>query len=285
MKIMIDPGVFIRLQTIGIAYRQEFSGFGFATREGKGEEALIRMYDFVLLDLGSEVYTQIKPDQVLELQSREDIKNMRVWCHAHPMGDGIPGIHNWSGTDNATIEKEPLGCLPELLGWSASIVRTPRGWVGRVDNHIAKKTLHCPVEPETRSVYEEVAALRDRKFGAPFASSLPASEWDERWIPDEPALTLAEVADAYAVEPEEVIRWICQGSLTEDDLVRDLAVEPRTAQDFLTGIQRERALLGANQLPLFAPNQPFSAGELYRLLRARKAGPATFLQRIRGLWR
>ena len=32
-----------------------------------------------------------------------------------------------------------------MIKWSAAIVHTPRGWVGRVDNHLKGKTFHVPV--------------------------------------------------------------------------------------------------------------------------------------------
>lgn len=63
----------------------------------------------------------------------------------HPLGSGVPGKHNWSGTDENTCRNEPLGGLPELVQWSASMVKTPHGWVGRIDNYAKKKTIHVPV--------------------------------------------------------------------------------------------------------------------------------------------
>lgn len=79
----------------------------------------------------------------------------------HPMGSGKPGPENWSGTDNNTIRTAPLGGVPELVKWSASVVLTPRGWVGRVDNHITGKTIHCEVQPNLYSeALERMNAVR-----------------------------------------------------------------------------------------------------------------------------
>jgi hypothetical protein len=60
----------------------------------------------------------------------------------------VPGPHCWSGTDENTIRYTPLGGIPELVKWSISIVRTPGGWVGRLDDHINDETVHMPVHPE-----------------------------------------------------------------------------------------------------------------------------------------
>ena len=103
------------------------------------------MYDIILLHVGSEGLTIIPGEQVMELTKREDASNMRVWFHRHPLGNRTPGWHNWSGTDNQTIAETPLGGIPEIVKWSASIVRTPQGWVGRIDNHITSNTVHVNV--------------------------------------------------------------------------------------------------------------------------------------------
>ena len=163
MKICIEPEVMLRLQTIGVLNRgAEFSGVGWCERQTVAGQVVIRLYDFKLLDLGSEVFTEIPPAELVPLLDRPDRQNLRVWAHGHPIGDGIPGPDNWSGTDEHTIQTEPLGGVPEMVGWSVSIVRTPRGWVGRVDNHLTRQTVHCPVEPDLASVYQEVDTVRAR---------------------------------------------------------------------------------------------------------------------------
>lgn len=66
----------------------------------------------------------------------------------HPLGNGKPGPHNWSGTDEHTATQEPLGGVPGLVPWSVAIVLTSGGWVGRVDFHTPKSQIfHCAVEP------------------------------------------------------------------------------------------------------------------------------------------
>lgn len=160
MHIRIEDNVLLRLQTIGVLNRgAEYSGFGWCRIEGKE----IVVYDFILLDLGSEVWTEIPPEVILPLMEREDRQNMKVWLHAHPVGNGIPGPHNWSGTDHDTCTKEPMGGSPQLVGWSVAVVRTPNGFVGRIDNHITKKTAHLEVFPKLDAVYAEVAGVKERK--------------------------------------------------------------------------------------------------------------------------
>ncbi len=162
MHIRIENEVLIQLQTIGILNRgAEFSGFGWCRIEGKE----IVVYDFVLLDLGSETFTEIPPEVIMPLLERSDRQNMKVWCHAHPVGTGIPGPHNWSATDEHTCTREPMGGSPGAVGWSAAIVRTPGGWVGRIDNHISRQTRHLEVLPKLDHVYQAVAQVRERKAG------------------------------------------------------------------------------------------------------------------------
>lgn len=148
MKITLAPDVALTLETIVTeSRRHEFSGFGFTDIRPGGD---LYVYDFKLLHVGSEGLTIIQPEQIIELMERPDANNMRLWTHRHPLGNGIPGWHNWSGTDNATIAENPLGGIPELVKWSASIVRTLGGWVGRIDNHITKKTVHVEVYPRVQ---------------------------------------------------------------------------------------------------------------------------------------
>jgi hypothetical protein len=143
VKIVLAPNVAINLEALTNQVQgNEFSGFGFCNRE---KDALV-VYDFVLMNVGSYGYTEIDPKKILELGKREDACNARVWVHRHPIGNGIPGPWNWSGTDEQSIRETPLGGIPELVQWSASIVRTPAGWVGRIDNHFKKTTVHVPVE-------------------------------------------------------------------------------------------------------------------------------------------
>ncbi|RPJ36199.1 MAG: hypothetical protein EHM35_08545 [Planctomycetaceae bacterium] len=145
MKIVLLPEVAMALETAVSQTRgKEFSGFGFAIVEGNA----VMVYDYAILNVGSEGYTEIPAEEILKLSEREDAENLRVWFHRHPIGNGQPGEHNWSGLDRETITTAPFGSIPELVKWSASIVRTPRGWVGRIDNHINKTVAHVEVEPK-----------------------------------------------------------------------------------------------------------------------------------------
>jgi hypothetical protein len=159
MIIRLADRIALELMTAWHATRgKEFSGFGFCERK----EGELYVYDYVLLDVGSEVWTEIDPEVLLPLLERADAANMKVWLHAHPVGNGKPGQHNWSGTDTSTILSTPLGGVPEMVKWSASIVLTPGGWVGRVDNYLKKKTVHCEVFPQT-PVYGAVNSIKSQK--------------------------------------------------------------------------------------------------------------------------
>lgn len=156
MKIVLEPQVMARLLSYAIATSNEYSGFGFCERR---EDGNIHVYDFVLLNVGSWAYTEIEPRTMLPLLQREDRKKMKVWLHRHPLGNGIPGPHNWSSTDERTIRLEPLGATPQVVNWSVSIVLTPTGFVGRIDNYLKGITEHLEVEPSTKDFFEQVWAL------------------------------------------------------------------------------------------------------------------------------
>jgi hypothetical protein len=91
--------------------------------------------------------------------------NLRVWWHRHSIGDGRPGPHNWSASDEEFIARPPI---PSLNQWLISVVRTPLGWVGRLDDYRSKVTIHMPViqlmEPKLhRLVYTTAWQLRPRE--------------------------------------------------------------------------------------------------------------------------
>jgi hypothetical protein len=164
MKIVLSNDVALALETIGAQTRGlEFSGFGFVERrdavhrDAVHHDAYLYVYDYALLNVGSEAYTEIESRDILKLMERSDAGNMKLWFHRHPCGDGLPGEHNWSARDRATILNEPLGGVPKLVRWSASIVRTPRGWVGRIDNHLNHTVIHVEVEPKVKTEVFELA--------------------------------------------------------------------------------------------------------------------------------
>jgi hypothetical protein len=168
MKIVLQPHVAIGLEAaVSATHGLEFSGFGWARIEG--DELVV--YDYVILDIGSSGYTEFGPEQIIPLLERDDHADMKLWFHRHPVGDGIPGPHNWSGRDNQTILFEPLGSTPEMVKWSASIVRTPRGWVGRIDRYLPEmRTVHVDVEP---GIPQEQFDLLHAMLSAKMASRLP----------------------------------------------------------------------------------------------------------------
>lgn len=191
MKIVIQPHIMARLLCYAVATPNEFSGFGFCNRNQEGD---IEMYDFVLLDVGTWGYTQTDPKRMLPLFSRPDRKNMKVWLHRHPMGTGEPGPHNWSGRDEQTIQYEPLGTTPKDAQWSVSIVITPGGFVGRIDNYLKGITQHLEVVPETRPFFSELLNLEGalsprRNFRDAGTSSSDWGEENERFPAQETSKT------------------------------------------------------------------------------------------------
>ena len=154
-SIHLDPTAELNLTAWSLATGgKEFSGLGIIRKEGD----VFHVQDVFLLGVGSEVFTEFSPARQRDLP-RDGLK---LWFHRHPLGNGDPGPHNWSGTDENTATRAPLGAPPELVQWSVAIVLTPGGWVGRVDLHVPKsKTYHCAVEPRfpTPETVQEARSL------------------------------------------------------------------------------------------------------------------------------
>ena len=147
MEIIMQPAVYAILETIvSRSGHSEFSGFGYC----KLEEDNLVIYDFKLMAWGSSAFTEMSKKRIAEVAERDDAKNMRVWVHKHPVGNGVPGPHNWSGTDNDTCKNNPLGSYPGMVKWAAAIVRTPQGWVGRIDTYEKKIDNTNPQKPEEK---------------------------------------------------------------------------------------------------------------------------------------
>jgi hypothetical protein len=185
---------------------------------------------------------------MLELMDRDDAAGMKLWLHRHPVGNGIPGPHNWSGTDHDTCVNTPLGGIPELVKWSAAIVRTPRGWVGRLDNHIRKTTLHVPVLPDVGDVfvtidklYREKLAQDDARLAALHRELEPSKPVFWPWKAKQMALPVT-LAEAYGFEDLDDLTQadidLLEG-LDEDDLFADW---PDEAQDYGGYIPRSQRL-------------------------------------------
>lgn len=162
MKIVIPDEILLRMETwCASAGGREVSGLG--TIEVKDDN--IHVTGAYLLDMGSEALTEIPPERIAALY-QEGVKpaELKLWWHRHPVGNGRPGAHNWSGTDEGTIHDTPLGSSPDLVKWSVSIVRTPLGWVGRVDHYGKQKTNHLEViQPFLPQAHEALLVLGTRK--------------------------------------------------------------------------------------------------------------------------
>jgi len=163
MTFVIPEGLLLHLETwISSAGGREVSGV--ATMLANPEKKTFTMLRCWLMAAGSVAYTEIPAERMQHL-IKEGVRpdQIKVWWHRHPVGDGIPGGQNWSGRDNQTIREEPFGIDPAMVGWLISIVRTPRGWVARYDNHIRKQTTHMSVTTKISPEQHQAAAkLIDR---------------------------------------------------------------------------------------------------------------------------
>jgi hypothetical protein len=195
MKIILSPEVFAKLEAARVAVgHREVSGLGFVHVIKQEEETCFEVYDVVLLDVGSSVFTEIPAERILPLLDRPDAPHMKLWWHAHPLGNDQPGTHNWSSTDNRTATTTPLGGVPELVKWSISIVRTPQTWVGRFDRYQDGKT-------DTRHI--PVVFCRDQAF-IDQAISYKAA-YEERL--DQKDKELAVLARPFGRQQLRAIRW------------------------------------------------------------------------------
>lgn len=135
----------------------EVSGYGFIRQEG---DTLV-VYDACVLDVGSWGETNIDPRKpevarkLLDLLERQDAANLKLWWHRHP-------ILGWSGTDERACTVTPMGGDPKHVRWSAAVVRTPRGWIGRIDNHLTHKTAHVPVVTGVEGFLADTQAYRSQ---------------------------------------------------------------------------------------------------------------------------
>lgn len=191
--ITFDKDVMLMLQEAALATRNEFSGFGFVNRVEGG----FFIYDAVILNVGTYGYTQINPEELMPLLDRSDAGKLKCWLHRHPCGNGIPGPQNWSGRDEKTIQEEPMGGIPDLVKWSLSVVLTPDGWVGRVDNHQTKKTKHLAVAPQS-----PVRALIRQLQAAQLVEEDEEDDDSLDWL-DEPKEVTSDWLDKFGFTREE----------------------------------------------------------------------------------
>ncbi len=78
MRIRLEPQVAVRLETYCLQARGlEVSGFGWVRIEG--EEFVV--YDVVLMDIGSQAYTEIESEKLVPLAMRPDAGRMKLWWH------------------------------------------------------------------------------------------------------------------------------------------------------------------------------------------------------------
>lgn len=161
MNIIIPDSLLLKLETwCTTAWSKEVSGLG--TIEIKDGD--VHVTGVYALDMGSEGLTDIPPERIVALLGTGvNPAQLKLWWHRHPIGNGIPGQHNWSQTDEDTIQQAPLGSSPELVKWSVSIVRTPFGWVGRVDHYAKAQTQHMDVtQPLSAEEHAKLRALQSQ---------------------------------------------------------------------------------------------------------------------------
>lgn len=146
LRFVIPESLLIHLETwVASAGGREVSGVGIMEADAAAKTFTLKKV--WLMAAGSGSYTEIPGAKMVELL-KEGVRpdQIKVWWHRHPVGNGVTGPHNWSGTDNNTIREEPFGINPTMVKWLLAIVRTPLGWVARYDNHETQTTIHMPVE-------------------------------------------------------------------------------------------------------------------------------------------
>jgi hypothetical protein len=225
MQIEFSPEVALQLEAITVQTKgMEFSGFGFVDIQGD----IFYVYEFVLLDIGSTGWTEIPAEKLVPLYDRPDSKRMKLWLHRHPVGNGVPGRHNWSDTDERTCRLEPLGVplgMQDSVRWSLAAVRTPGGWVGRYDTYGKNgQTVHIPVVPAmAQEVSGLISDIKEEKRRAKFQKVrelTPFVKWEgdgwEGWQEDDYEKWLSEVEEQGLDEEEiEMIQTYFWGGFEE----------------------------------------------------------------------
>jgi hypothetical protein len=163
MVFIIPDNLLIHLETwIGSAQGREVSGVGILRADPSSKT--FTLSKCWLMAAGSVAYTEIPASRMVKI-IKEGVRPdmIKVWWHRHPVGNGVPGPQNWSGTDNQTIREEPFGIDPSMVGWLVSIVRTPHGWVARYDDHKKQVTTHMAVQTAvSQEQYAAAASLIQR---------------------------------------------------------------------------------------------------------------------------
>ena len=184
LTFIIPDGLLIHLETwISSAAGREVSGVGIMEKDPEAKTFTLRKC--WLMAAGSVAYTEIPGAKMMKL-IKEGVRpdQLKVWWHRHPVGNGIPGPHNWSGTDNNTIRNEPFGIDPSMVKWLLSIVRTPRGWVARYDSHEAKKTIHMSVNTRiSPKEYEATASLVEQHSQAEMKANMSQNSGQQVSLP------------------------------------------------------------------------------------------------------
>ena len=212
---MIDISLVIgKLETAcNQAKNLEVSGYGFCRQE----DGHLVVYDVVILDVGNGIETNIDPRKpevaqlLLEMLERPDANNLKLWWHRHP-------INWWSGTDEVACKKTPMGGDPKHVKWSAAVVRTPQGWIGRLDNHLTGKTKHVPVITGAEDAIDDTSKLVALAFSTGKAYNGFGQRYAREWVEvDDPYEEGAEDLDD-ELEPELSIidpQQAYQGTLWE----------------------------------------------------------------------
>lgn len=245
MKIVLPLDVLCHLESwCATAGSKEVSGLGTLHLEN-GNIVVDRVY---LLDAGSEGFTEIPGERIAKLLNA-GAGDLKLWFHRHPVGNGIPGPQNWSGTDEATIMETPLGLTPAIVKWSVSIVRTPLGWVGRVDHYVKQKTEHLEVtqivsldeHTEILSALGRRAPRQTGPTGAAYGSWVDEVDWvnrhgtlphDEIGKPATKAEKQAAVDEAVKILGHKIFKgkgWTLKQKLTHYDIEWVVYKDARTA--------------------------------------------------------
>jgi len=205
--------------------KQEFSGIGFC-EVINGD---IYCYQILLLDVGSRGYSEIPSERLIKaLENVPDRDNVRLWYHRHP-------IEGWSTTDLNTIMTAPMGGIPEIVKWSASIVRTPTRWIGRVDNHISKAHVVAQVEPNINPDL----VIHARNLLVKYWNSLERDGQLEATInlsdfPDQP---IFQSSFLEKFDETEIDDWLDMVYTDDKDEGWEIVEEPTIIENYVKGIR------------------------------------------------
>jgi hypothetical protein len=233
LTINLCPKTAMTLEHIYVSvYPLEFSGLAVVDMKKSdlkienGEiKGRLQVGKFYLLDIGNEGYTEFNLDPKIIPVSEWPL--LKVWIHAHGVGNAVPGPHNWSTIDQENMEKSPCGNTPAEIGWAVAVVRNRYGFTAQMRNYKKEIVQYCLVTPQVdfdalgciEPLYQKALARKGKKYiQTPLGFDAEMEDDDDLWH-DEVTEEELEAAWSTTLDDEE--------DLDDEDLYDEQLERPR----------------------------------------------------------